>query len=272
MSIYLYCPKPDANVKSLATNLGATLVRHFDGMHLWRKRARVALYPGDSVICWGASLPEFNYVRVLNNLMVPLSEQERLYKLRQEIGLPACSTLTRDATPEKAKRNGYVGRTTYHDGGNDLLLGTKDPDYYVAMWSQLYDEVRVHSFNNRTIRIGMKIPRDGFKPVPLGEAWVPNSDLIHPTIRSWNGGWRVSYTDLKGIVSGLGSFRTMAHNTLKSLGYTFGTVDMGRSDGNTVIVGVGLAPDLLDSLSIDIYTRHITKWLNGEIPLEKEEA
>lgn len=271
MATYLYCQKPTVEVRTLASAIGAILVRQFDGMNLWLKKTRVQLLPGDSVVCWGDTLPELDGVRVLNGLLVPQNEYDRFNYLRNGAGIQCPAVLDRFIPKDKATKSGYMPRLFNHDGGNDLIHGVPgSADYYVQPITDLTDECRVHIFNRRFLKFGVKVPREGFRPVPSGEKWAPEKGWLHPKIKSWNGGWTLKYGEIKSPA--ISNFKSIAQSTIKHLGLTFATIDMALHGGSVVVMGMGLAPDLPDHSFIDAYSRWITKWVRGEAEEQVEKA
>jgi hypothetical protein len=265
--MYLYCPQPTVEVRTLTSALGATLVRRFDGLNLWLKKTKVQLLPGDVVVCWGETLPEFDGVKVLNSLLVPQNEYDRFHYLRNVAGVICPAVLDKFTPKEKALKSGYVPRLFNHEGGVDLLRGVEgNPDYYVQPVGDLTDECRVHIFNRRFLKFGIKVPRDGFRSLPPGEKWVDGKGWLHPKIRSWAGGWMLRYGEIKSPA--ISNFKSVAQSAIKHLQLTFATVDMALHGGSVVVMGVGLAPDLPEHSFIDAYSRWITKWSRGENEVE----
>jgi hypothetical protein len=140
----------------------------------------------------------------------------------------------------------WFGRLNNHVGGEDILNPPASPDYW-AKKDEFATEYRVHSFLGKSIRAGKKVIRDG----------VPT----HPWVRSWNGGWKISYdgTTVKQ------RHRDLAHQAVKALGLDFGAVDIGeRADGSLVVLEVNRAPGL-EGGTIDAYAKHIEGWLAGTL-------
>lgn len=149
-------------------------------------------------------------------------------------------------TRRPAEANGeWLGRANDHVGGTDLLRGGAT-DYFTRR-ETLVREFRVHSFLGRSIRAGIKVHREGF----------PNP---HEWIRSWDGGWRISY-DGETVRQ---AHRDLAHRAIEALGLDFGAVDMGqRQDGTLIVLEVNRAPGL-EGGTIEAYVRAINRWLSGE--------
>jgi len=120
----------------------------------------------------------------------------------------------------------WLGRLFNHTGGSDLLHPTGNPDFY-AKKVNLVEEFRIHSFNEKSIRAGVKSPREG----------VPQ----HPWIRSYDGGWRILYDGF----SSRKAHRELAHQAVTALGLQFGAVDIGKKpDGSLIVLEVNRAPGL----------------------------
>lgn len=121
----------------------------------------------------------------------------------------------------------WIGRVSNHMGGTDLLHPPAQPDYFVKK-ETFVREFRVHSFKGRSIRAGVKQPREGFAQP-------------HEWVRSWDGGWRISY-DGATIRQ---AHRDIAHAAVNALGLDFGAVDIGeRADRSLVVLEVNRAPGL----------------------------
>lgn len=137
----------------------------------------------------------------------------------------------------------WLPRDNAHVGGNDLLDAPDEPDY----WSKklaLTSEVRVHSFDGRSIRAGVKAPREGM--------------VAHPWIRSWDAGWRIRYDG----VSAKQAQRDLAHTACRALGLTFGAVDIGLTATGPVVLEVNRAPGL-EGGTVEVYARAIQALLAG---------
>lgn len=150
----------------------------------------------------------------------------------------------------------WLGRTSNHTGGLDLLTPVAAPDYYVRKETFVH-EYRVHSFLGASIRAGKKVPRDGFRE----NGDVPNRPGVanvaaHPWIRSWDGGWRIAYDG----VSIRQRHREVAHQAVAALHLQFGAVDIGeRADGSLCVLEVNRAPGL-EGGTIEAYARAIRAW------------
>jgi hypothetical protein len=132
----------------------------------------------------------------------------------------------------------WIGRSRNHVGGNDLLNPPSNPDYFVRM-ENLAQEYRVHIFKGRSIRAGIKQPRAGVSP--------------HPWVRSWDGGWMISYQGVREPV------RVLAKQAVEVLGLDFGAVDIGqKSDGGLIVLEVNRAPGL-EGGTIDAYANAIAR-------------
>lgn len=139
----------------------------------------------------------------------------------------------------------WLPRLRNHVGGNDLLNPPAVPDFYVQK-ENIVEEYRVHSFNGRSIRAGMKVPREG---VTTPHAWI----------RSWDGGWKISYDG----VSAKQKHRDLAHAAVNALGLTFGAVDIGvKADGSLLVLEVNRAPGL-EGGTVDRYATAIQQFVAG---------
>jgi Glutathione synthase/Ribosomal protein S6 modification enzyme (glutaminyl transferase) len=144
----------------------------------------------------------------------------------------------------------WIGRSRFHVGGNDLLNPPASPDYWVRK-ETLTEEYRVHVFDQRSIRAGTKIPRAGVSP--------------HSWVRSWDGGWMISY---QGVTEPV---RSLAKAAVAALGLDFGAVDIGRKeDGSLIVLEVNRAPGL-EGGTIDAYANAIVRKI-GEAPIAAQEG
>jgi hypothetical protein len=253
MATYVYCPRRSGGALELVKALGASRLRHFDGLNFWDKRKKFTVKEGDSIVCWGASCPELEGVKVLNALAEPMSKTEELSKLT--LAGIRCPKVYVDSS---CKGNpSFLGRSQYHIGGNDLLTPPSHPDFYVVK-EKFVKEYRVHSFNGKSIRSGTKILREGFKLVGENE-WEPNKNLAHPWIRSFDAGWRIDYTGFRSTEN----MRRIAHKAVKTLGLVFGAVDIAElQDGNLVVLEVNRSPGI-EGGTINAYVKAINKWIEG---------
>jgi hypothetical protein len=135
----------------------------------------------------------------------------------------------------------WLGRTRNHVGGKDLLQPPAQPDYWVKK-EDIVAEYRVHSFNGKSLRAGMKKPIEGAE--------------VHKWVRSLAAGWKISYDG----VSSKQKHRDLAHSAVKALGLIFGAVDIAElKDGRLIVLEVNRAPGL-DGGTIDVYSKAISEW------------
>ena len=239
---YVYCPHRSNGAFELVKALGAYRLRTFDGMDFWDKRKRYELRDGDIIVCWGASVPDIEGIRVLNSLDQPFTaftEWERL----SGFGIPVVGLGS--GTPPKYTLVPRLQRQLFEI----------NPKFYIQR-ETFVNEYRIHSFDKRSIRAGVKVPRDGFIPCPEKE-WRADAGLFHPWVRSFEGGWRVSYDGFKST----SDLRKLAHKAVTALGLTFGAVDIGvQDDGRLKVLEVDKAPRI-EGGTIASYTRAITRWI-----------
>ena len=156
--------------------------------------------------------------------------------------------------PPPAPSVEWLGRLASHIGGNDLLNPPANPDFWVKK-EEIIREFRVHSFNHQSIRAGVKTPREGFIAGPQGQG---NSLSPHPWVRSWVGGWRISY-DGSTVHQ---AHRDLAHGAVDALGLTFGAVDIAqRPDGSLFVLEVNRAPGL-EGGTTTVYADAIRRMVN----------
>lgn len=255
MGIYVYCPRRSTGAFELAAALGAVRLKRFDGMDFWTKKDRFSPEEGSAIVCWGTSLPALDGLRVLNSMDMPLDKfQQWELLVRSRIPSPRMTKPDGYHSVEAFRNSGYVARSNSHTGGLDLLTTLTKPDYY-SLKETFTREFRIHSFAGRSIRAGNKIPREGFTTCSE-ENWKINSNLLHPWVRSYDGGWKISY---EGFAS-TPAMRELAHKAVKALGLTFGAVDIAqRPDGTLVVLECNTAPGI-EGNSLGTYVRAIQRW------------
>ena len=145
----------------------------------------------------------------------------------------------------------WVGRRNNHVGGNDLLRPPTTPDYYVQK-EAITQEYRVHSFKGKSIRAGQKVQRPGM--------------TAHPWIRSFDGGWMISYDGFEST----GPMRELAARAVSALGLDFGAVDIAQLlDNRLIVLEVNRAPGSEGGTS-NAYASAINRWMNGEFNQERQ--
>lgn len=141
----------------------------------------------------------------------------------------------------------WIGRKNSHVGGADILQPTANADYY-SKREMLTEEYRLHIFQGKSIRAGVKVKREGFERT------------AHEWVRSFDGGWRIKYDEFKSKKA----MRELAVSAVAALGLDFGAVDMGkRADGSYIVLEVNRAPGV-EGGTTETYARAIEKWTRGE--------
>lgn len=278
--IYLYRRKVSESARELADNMTVNCRRIND---LARAHFGAGVRNGDVVICWGDNVTNLpNGVRTLNN--APLRNKMEDARLLREAGIQTVevsqtrpATVSGDdpailqyrtlvqATPQVLDRAAiqrvvdslrlslaqpipvaatWLPRRFNHVGGADLLRAPAQPDYF-SKKIDLVEEYRIHSFKGKSIRAGVKVPRDGATP--------------HAWIRSFDGGWRIKYDEFKSKES----MREIAAAAVEALGLDFGAVDIGRkADKSLVVLEVNRAPGLEGGTTVT-YANAIQAWIEG---------
>lgn len=155
--------------------------------------------------------------------------------------------------PTPAPSSEWLGRSYRHVGGADLLAPPQAPDYF-SKKEDIVEEFRIHSFLGKSIKAGVKVPRDGATP--------------HAWIRSLDGGWRIRYDGFESRKD----MREVAHAAVKALSLDFGAVDLGRkADGSMIVLEVNRAPGLGDG-TINTYSKAIRAWRDGTNTAEEGRA
>lgn len=292
--IYVYRDAPSNGARLLADALpGARRIRDIERIYNHR-----LIQPEDTVVCWGSAWRSLEFPHWLNNApmqnkfqdalalaaaQVPTIQVARIRPVNENTGPdPALAAWARamicaedfvganfsrseitmrgireleeefsrlhDAlsTPLPTMDDStWLGRSRNHVGGADLLNPPAQVDYYVKKES-LVREFRVHSFDGVSIRAGVKTHRDGVAQP-------------HPWVRSWDGGWRISY-DGHTIRQ---AHRELAARAVRALNLTFGAVDIGeRHDGTSIVLEVNRAPGL-EGGTISAYAQAINRWIAG---------
>lgn len=258
MSTYIYCPRPSNGALELVKALGAHRLRRFDGQNFWDKKRRFKLTDGDVIVCWGATVPEMEGIRVLNSADNALNKKTEVTVLLQ-----AGISCVKIADPVNG--GNILGRKFNHMGGTDLLFPNGTPDYYVIK-EQFINEYRLHVFAGRSIRAGIKVPREGFEFSTEAD-WRPNTNFYHPWIRSFDGGWRIKYDQFNSTAK----LRKVASASIKALDLTFGAVDIGEVVGGGLkVLEVNRGPGI-EGNTITTYARKITEWINKVQPEPEDE-
>lgn len=235
---------------------------------------------GDTVVCWGEHLAPIPGVKILNGAAVANKLEDAMKLKRAGVPTVEVSTTQPALVPaedpaiatwravmrdvphpldrpaitrvveqmQQALRlpipvvSVWLPRRVNHIGGTDLLHPPAQPDYY-SKKEDIVEEYRVHCFNGKSIRAGIKAPRTGATQ--------------HPWIRSYDAGWSIKYTDFKSKKS----MRELAAKAVEALGLQFGAVDIGKkADGTLIVLEVNRAPGLSDN-SATVYAKAIEQWI-----------
>jgi hypothetical protein len=245
--IYVYSEKPSNSALALCEEFGATRLRQFDGLNFWRQGQKVKLKEGDSLICWGGTVPEIEGVKILN---ADIPDTHRgLWNKLMAAGLSGPLK-----TYSNPFQDDFIPRHLDRQGGEDFLdPKPKDADYWVQKVNFI-NEFRIHSFQNRSIRAGVKVVREGMN--------------AHPSIRTFETGWRVEYANF----SSTEHLRKLAHCVPRALELDFACVDIGEtSTGGFLILDVKFAPTLSDDTTKAAYFKAIKRWLDTEPEVKKLE-
>ena len=138
----------------------------------------------------------------------------------------------------------WLPRLFNHVGGNDLLHPPAAADFW-AKKENVIEEVRIHSFQGKSIRAGIKKPRVGLD--------APH----HPWIRSYDGGWFIDYDGFESKKVQ----RELAHAAVEALKLDFGAVDLGKLENKKwIVLEVNRAPGL-EGGTVTAYAKAINKWV-----------
>lgn len=151
----------------------------------------------------------------------------------------------RKPIPPQAPPVEWLPRLNNHIGGTDLLNPPTNPGFWVKRES-IVQEIRVHSFMGKSIRAGVKAPREGF-------------NQPHQWIRSYDGGWTIKYD---GVTSKQ-AHRDLAHKAVAALGLQFGAVDLAQlKDGRLIVLEVNRAPGI-EGGTVERYAEAIKGWMGA---------
>lgn len=148
------------------------------------------------------------------------------------------------ATPAP-RPTAWLARRNDHVGGNDLLITGQGrvADFY-AKKEEVLEEYRLHIFNGKSIRAGVKKHRVGFVQP-------------HPWIRSYDAGWFIDYAGFESS----DQMKEIAKRAVSSLGLQFGAVDIGKlADGSLIVFEVNRAPGLEGGSAVS-YANAVVKFL-----------
>ena len=232
-------------------------------MDFWRKRDRIDFKPTDTIICWGMTLPKLEGVKILNG--VRTGDKLAQAKALVAANIPTITVSTWMELRGKPDLKVWLPRTNDHEGAADLLnpIQPLKAGFFVKKLD-LQKEYRIHSFDGKSIRAGVKVPREGFKPFPKDmnpDIWRLGTKFYHPWIRAFDSGWRLDYAGFKSNAK----MRKIAHDAVKALKLTFAAVDIGEQlDGSLVVLEVNKAPGI-EGGSIEAYAKHILSWSRGTL-------
>lgn len=235
--ILLYCPKASEGVVALYKKLKS------NGLEVKRLKSPV-WEKGDLVVCWGFNVPQ-HLMKEGVTFLNPTAAINKLAQLKK-LGEGGVKTVEFSTTP---MGEGWLGRSATHHEGLDLLHPPPNPAYWVKKLV-VKEEYRVHVWRNGdefvSVRAGTKIPREGV-------------ETPHPWVRSWSGGWRLSYGNPNHPLPP--GVRQTARVAVKTLGLDFGAVDLGLVAGGGVVVfevnsRPGLEGGTVDRYAAQISTAH----------------
>lgn len=238
-----------------AASTGAReLAKALEGKRALTPRQLGKMRKEDVLVCWGTPSAHPQGGKVLNGT-ANVSKLTELRLLR-EAKVPVVEFTPYTAgTPVPA---GWLGRSRNHQEGSDLFNPPARPDFLVRQ-EQFVKEFRIHSFQGRSIRAGVKALRAEFTGVgEVRHPWTPGDHrgLAHPWIRNWTGGYRISY-DGKSVKQ---AYRDVAHAAVKALGLDFGAVDLGvTADKRIIVLEVNRAAGI-EGGTIAAYANAVQEW------------
>ena len=239
--IYVFRRSPSESAKALAAALGGRRVRTLSRLVRLLDRE-----PG-KVVCWGEHFPGG-----LNG-DAPLRSKFTDAVLLKDAKVPTIEAVLPYPPLPYPLEGEWLCRWFNHVGGNDLLSAERAKKHdghiiveYQVKKENLLKEYRVHYMNGRSIRAGVKVPREG----------VP----AHPWIRSFDGGWKVKYDGFHSTPV----MRRRALKAIQALGLQFCAVDIGEEkDGKLIVLEVNRAPGL-EGGTIKAYANAIKEWAHDD--------
>jgi hypothetical protein len=231
--IYMYGHSSLPGAKELASMIGATWIRRFDGLTFATPPS-----PNDTIVCWGKSLPsDVGGARVING------------------DCPA----TTDMLGIHGKTSDVVRFAAYW--GSERPNSMRSPDYpkYYCVPNIYNAELVFDVVNGTIVRVGRKEP---IKPLPKTVAtWTSNPEkYAHPHIRSKAYGWYVAYPD--GLLPDDPYSVKYAVNVVKALGLDFGLVYFLYREGYPEFRKIELAPALTTELDVTLWSKRIAALIN----------
>jgi len=234
MTITVFRSKRSTSARDLARSLGGDLVRDKDDARYFAQR-------GLPVVCWGVGIGSVHpSARILNNAMwLNKLQQAQLMHAR---GVPTVEAVAADEFE-------FLARRFDHVGGRDLLSSRVD---FYARRLNITEEYRLHVFKGRIIRAGKKVKRDHVN--------------VHPWIRSYDGGWRISY----GVWAPTDAMRKMCKDAVQALGLDFGAVDLALCrDESLRVLEVNRAPGI-EGGTLERYKMAIERWRDQDGPARSQ--
>jgi hypothetical protein len=276
--IYVYRSKVSDSAKLLADGLEGDRVKIFSDGRFQCREGGTIIRPRrhDVIVCWGEELPAIEGPRILNGAPI-LNKLEAALKLKAdgvetvEVAAirPAVNQVADLFEPGVAERvnrtqaqalserirqylatpipaaETWLPRTFNHLGGHDLLNAPARPDYF-SKKENIIEEFRIHIFNGKSIRAGVKKHRDGVE----GHSWI----------RSYDSGWNICYNDFHSKKA----MRALAVKAVEVLGLQFGAVDLGKTaDGRLLVLEVNRAPGL-EGGTVTSYVNAVQQWVEEE--------
>lgn len=275
--IYIYRRSSSDSARLLADGLqvNSRRVRDLAGVHYGQ-----GLRANDAVVCWGESLVDVPAgVKILNGTPIQNKYTDAVdlkaagvptvEVARERPNQPAPPLFSMDryrglGELDRARAEGlrvelqrflaqpavqpimWLPRRNNHIGGRDLLNVPATADYW-AKKEPLVKEYRIHCFLGKSIRAGVKAPREGAQ--------------AHPWIRSYDGGWGIQYNNFKSKKA----MRELAAKTCEALGLDFAAIDIGeKADGTLIVLEANRAPGL-EGGTVTAYSEAIRGWINNEV-------
>lgn len=245
MAVYIYSKLITPETRDMQLEFNATLIRHFDGLSLWKSGKRINLAPEDTIIAVGDSFTSFAPCRVIG-MTDRLPGKPDLYHSLQSM-TPNSMNWNDRAVPA-----GYYGRSSRAHSAMDILFpGTYKVDYVTAKFN-VSNEYKLYFFNHKLIRAYKKVVRDGYQLVSKENSWSLDNNLAHPTIRTLKSGWDLERMKIKDLPFVLNE----TVKTLKSESFASFVADVGVTQATTYDDPLGV---VFDANPVDLDTPEIRR-------------
>lgn len=257
--LFLYAPSPSPTVRELMSGLEAKRLRLWDGLN-FRNRGQVVEVPDQSVIVnWGGRLPNIDGCRIINGGSKIKDKWDMWYAFATiGVNCPTCVFNHQRFSDHTT----WIPRRRHYANASDFLNPPVVGSFYTRQFSFTH-EYRVHLFNGRCLKAGVKTLREGYRMTFTDQEWRDRratENVAHPWWKSFVTGWTVDYSDFTPDIN----LRKRAKSALEALKLTFGAVDVGLDEsGHYYVLDVNTAPSI-DSKLMERYIKAFQKYASDE--------